>query len=196
MGKTRDGTVRDIYLTDPWQISVRIDRQQRAIIRGGWRLNLLKNVSFSWNPWRIEAKILFKNLSFCWNPWRHGYNPWRMEANILFKNLSFSVRGLCARQLLRYTTTPRAIPYKALFLTHFKNALDPVPRVNSCPERAFAAVLSLIIVIKFQRLVKSNLLGKSAGCTWKATRSWSVDWDTYNWSTTPGTRTANSCYIS
>ena len=38
MGKTRDRTVRDIYVTDPWQISVRMDRLQRAIIRDGWRL--------------------------------------------------------------------------------------------------------------------------------------------------------------
>ena len=41
-----------------------------AIIRDRWRLNLLKNVSFYWNPWRMEANILFKNLSFCWNLWR------------------------------------------------------------------------------------------------------------------------------
>ena len=38
--------------------------------------------------------------------------------------------------------------------------LDPVPRVNSCPGGrgggAFAAVLSLIVVIKFQRLLKSS----------------------------------------
>jgi len=26
MGETRDRTVRDIYVTDPWQISVRMDR--------------------------------------------------------------------------------------------------------------------------------------------------------------------------
>ena len=47
MGKTRDGTVRDIYVTDARQSSVRMDRLQRAIIRDGWRLNLLKNLSFS-----------------------------------------------------------------------------------------------------------------------------------------------------
>ena len=29
-----------------------------------------------------------------------------------------------------------------------------------------------------------------------ATRSWPVDWSTWNWITTLGTRTANSCYIS
>jgi len=47
VGKTRDGRTsvtikmgktRDIYVTDPWQISVRMDRLQRAIIRDGWRL--------------------------------------------------------------------------------------------------------------------------------------------------------------
>ena len=38
MGKTRDRTVRDIYVTDPRQISVRMDRLQRAVIRDGWRL--------------------------------------------------------------------------------------------------------------------------------------------------------------
>ena len=38
MGKTRYRTVRDIYVTDPWQISVRKDRLQRAIIPDGWRL--------------------------------------------------------------------------------------------------------------------------------------------------------------
>ena len=56
------------------------------------------------------------------------------ESGLHPSSCSMSLRGLCTRQLLRYTTTPRAIPYKALFLTHFKNELDPVPWVNSCPE--------------------------------------------------------------
>ena len=47
MGKTRDRTVRDIYVTDPCQISVRMDRLQKAIIRDGWRLIFsLKNKAF------------------------------------------------------------------------------------------------------------------------------------------------------
>ena len=41
-----------------------------------------------------------------------------------------------------------------------------------------------------------NLLGKWAGCTWKAIRSWSADWYTWNWITTLGTKTASSCNIS
>ena len=39
-------------------------RDGLAIIRDGWRLNLLKNLSFSWNLWRMETNILFTNLSF------------------------------------------------------------------------------------------------------------------------------------
>ena len=38
MGKTHDRTVRDTYVADLWQIFVRKDRLQRAIIRDGWRL--------------------------------------------------------------------------------------------------------------------------------------------------------------
>ena len=41
MGKTHDHTVRDTYVTDLWQIFVRKDRLQRAVIRDGWRLLFL-----------------------------------------------------------------------------------------------------------------------------------------------------------
>ena len=65
MGKTRDGIVRDIYVTDPWQI-------HRELF--AW---LAKD--------RMETDILFKNLSFCWNPWRPSDNPWRMKAKFALK---------------------------------------------------------------------------------------------------------------
>ena len=68
--------------------------------------------------------------------------------------------------------------------TTINGTVSSVITWNSCPG-------GFSCCVKLDSSDCWNFLGKSAGCTWKATRSWSVDWDTRNWSTIPGTRTEN-----
>jgi len=51
----------------------------------------------------------------------------------------------------------------------------PCARVNLCPG-GFSCCIKLDGLSNLKYCW--NFLGKSAGCTWKATRSWPVDWDT------------------
>ena len=64
--------------------------------------------------------------------------------------------------------------------------LDPVPRVNTCP-RVFCCCVKLDSGYEVSKIAEISLENQQGALKKQL--------DAFNWSTTPGTRTSNSCYI-